>query len=341
MNRHLPPFSSIRAFEAAARHLSFKEAAEELHVSDSAISHQIRNLEDFLHTPLFLRKPHGVTLTRRGEDYLSQLTAVLDMLDACTEQARGSGLAGPLKIQTTPAFAARWLVPRIRAFNQHYPDIELHITTSLAPPDFSRGDADVVVQYGVKPAKGLTVEPILYSARSPVASPDLLRQGMPLREPADLRHYTLLRDMVGDDWPAWFELASASPVELPGGPRFEHCNLTLGAAEQGQGVALAFLALAQSALAAGTLVRVFEAQTLPKAIYSVVFPTEWKSYGKVAAFRAWLMDQVEVWVAAMPGLDTAQTHQPACRHDTPTVSPVDLAAHEKIHAIHRHRPDRL
>ena len=300
MIRHLPPFSSIRAFEAAARHLSFKDAAEELHVSDSAISHQIRNLEDFLHTPLFMRKPHGVALTRRGEDYLSQLTVVLDQLDASTEQARGNALSGPLKVQTTPAFAARWLVPKIRAFNQQYPDIELHITTSLAPPNFSSGDVDVVVQYGVHPANGLTVEPFLYSARSPVASPELLRQGMPLREPADLRHYTLLRDMVTDDWPAWFERASATPVKLLSGPRFEHCNLTLGAAEQGQGVALAFLALAETGLATGTLVRLFDAQTLPKAIYSVVFPTEWKSYGKVAAFRDWLVDQVEGPAAGAP-----------------------------------------
>jgi LysR family transcriptional regulator, glycine cleavage system transcriptional activator len=144
-----------------------------------------------------------------------------------------------------------------------------------------------------------------------------------------------------DDWPAWFELASPTPVKLPGGPRFEHCNLTLGAAEQGQGVALAFLALAQSALAAGTLVRVFDAQTLPKAIYSIVFPTEWKSYGKVAAFRDWLMDQVEVWVAAMPGVESAPTHQPVCSHATPTFSAVDLAAQEKMHTFQRHRPDRL
>lgn len=300
MNRNLPPFSSIRAFEAAARHLSFKDAAEELHVSDSAISHQIRNLEDFLHAPLFMRKPHGVALTRRGEEYLSQLTIVLDRLDASTEQARGSGLSGPLKVQTTPAFAARWLVPRIRAFNQRYPDIELHITTSLAPPNFSCGDIDVVVQYGVQPVSGLTVEPFLHSARSPVASPELLRQGMPLREPADLRHYTLLRDMVTDDWPTWFERASATPVNLPNGPRFEHCNLTLGAAEQGQGVALGFLALAETALAAGTLVRLFDAQTLPKVIYSIVFPTEWKTYGKVAAFRDWLLDQVEGPSAGAP-----------------------------------------
>lgn len=300
MNRHLPPFSSIRAFEAAARHLSFKDAAQELHVSDSAISHQIRNLEDFLHAPLFIRKPQGVALTRRGEEYLSKLTAVLNQLDASTQQARGSGMSGLLKVQTTPAFAARWLVPKIRAFNQQYPDIELHITTSLAPPSFSGGDIDVVVQYGVEAASGLTVEPFLYSARSPVASPELLRQGMPLREPADLRHYTLLRDMVTDDWPAWFERASATPMTVLSGPRFEHCNLTLGAAEQGQGVALAVLALAESGLNTGTLVRLFDAQTLPKVIYSVVFPTEWKSYGKVAAFRGWLLDQVDGPAAGAP-----------------------------------------
>ncbi len=249
MRTRLPPFSSVRAFEAAARHLSFKAAAEELHVSQSAISHQIHNLELFLHAPLFIRQPHGVMLNPLGESYLRQLTPLLDRLCACTEEVLGAGLTGPLRVQTTPAFAARWLVPRIGDFNEQYRDIELHISTSLEPPNFSRGDVDVVVQYGVEQADSLTVQPFLQSARSPVASPELLRDGLPIREPADLRHYTLLHDIVGDDWPKWFDLAAPCPIQLPRGPRFEHCNLTLGAAEQGQGIALGFLEIAESSLA--------------------------------------------------------------------------------------------
>jgi LysR family transcriptional regulator, glycine cleavage system transcriptional activator len=160
MRTRLPPFSSVRAFEAAARHLSFKAAAEELHVSQSAISHQIHNLELFLHAPLFIRLPHGVELNALGESYLRQLTPLLDRLCACTEEALEAGLTRPLRVQTTPAFAARWPVPRIGDFNEQYPEIDLHITTSLEPPNFSRGDVDVVVQYGVEQADGLTVQPL-------------------------------------------------------------------------------------------------------------------------------------------------------------------------------------
>lgn len=291
MRARLPPFSSVCAFEAAARHLSFKAAAEELHVSQSAISHQIRNLELFLHAPLFVRHPHGVELSLLGKNYLAELTPLLDRFSACTEEALGVGLAGSLRVRTTPAFAARWLVPRIATFNLEHPDIELHITTSLEPPDITQQDVDVIVQFGVEPTNGMSVQPFLQSARSPVASPDLLRHGRPLREPADLMHYTLLHDMVGDDWPKWFDLASTTPVVLPRGPRFEHCNLTLGAAEEGQGIALAFLELAESSLAKGLLVRLFDTQVLPRTIYSIVVPTKWEHHGKVAAFRNWLMDQ--------------------------------------------------
>jgi LysR family transcriptional regulator, glycine cleavage system transcriptional activator len=291
MRTRFPPFSSVRAFEAAARLLSFKAAAEELHVSPSAISHQVRNLELFLNAPLFIRHPQGVELSLLGNSYLAQLTPLLDRFSACTDEVLGAGLVGQLKVRTTPAFAARWLVPRIAAFNLEHPDIELHITTSLERPDFSRGDVDVIVQYGVESADGMSVQPFLQSARSPVASPDLLRHGRPIRVPADLISYTLLHDMVGDDWPSWFKIASSYPVELPRGPRFEHCNLTLGAAELGQGIALGFLALAESSLAKGTLVRLFDLETLPRVIYSVVFPTEWEFHGKVAAFRDWLVDQ--------------------------------------------------
>jgi LysR family glycine cleavage system transcriptional activator len=296
MGRQLPPFTAVRAFEAAARHLSFKHAAEELHVSQSAISHQIRNLEDFLEARLFRRGSRGVALTEIGDEYLAIVSSVLDNLDASTDRARLAGRNGPLRVQTTPAFAARWLIPRIGSFSQRHPDIELCISTSIERPNFETEEVDFLVQYGMEPGAGLIVEALLVSARSPVCNPQLLQNGMPLRTPDDLRHYTLLRDMIGDGWIEWFRCAAVDPSGFRNGPQFAHCELTLRAAEQGQGIALGYTALLEHELASGAIVKPFEIETLPKITYSMVFPERWSNHHKISAFRTWLLGQV----AAMP-----------------------------------------
>ena len=189
MTRRLPPFPALRAFEAAARLLSFRRAAEELHVSDSAISHQVRRLEEFLGVRLFLREPSGVTLTNAGSDYLAAVGGILDSLARCTDEARGLATDGPLRVRTTPAFASRWLVPRLADFRAAHPDTELHITTSASvePVDFRAEPVDLVVQYAMGAGEGVEVEPLMTSSRAPVCAPGLLRDGPPLREPGDLR----------------------------------------------------------------------------------------------------------------------------------------------------------
>lgn len=292
MSRQLPPFSAVRAFEAAARNLSFKRAAEELHVSQSAISHQIRNLEDFLEARLFRRGSNGISLTRVGDEYLAVVSSVLERLDASTDDARRAGRNGPLRVQTTPAFASRWLIPRLANFGRCNPDIELCISTSIETPNFEADEVDFLVQYGMTPAAGLVVEPLLASARSPVCSPHLLRNGRPLRMPDDLRHYTLLYDMVDDGWAEWFRCASANPAGLRKGPRFAHCDLSLRAAEQGQGIALGYIALLEPEFACGAIVKPFEIETKAKVIYSMVYPERWTHHRKISAFRNWLLGQV-------------------------------------------------
>ena len=289
MRRNLPPFPAIRAFEASARHCSFKLAAEELCLTQSAISHQVKTLEDYLGVQLFLRETRGVVLTSEGADYLHGLTDVLDRMAAATAQVRNTDASGPLSVRATPGFASRWLVPRLAAFHEAWPAIELHISGAAQPVDFARENVDVEIRWGCKPTLGLRVDPLLEATRFPVASPTLLKNGPALHHPDDLRHHTLLHDENGNDWVRWLELAGVSFEAAIKGPRFEHCDLLLNAAASGQGIALAFDVLVAGDLADGRLVRPFDLKLPPAIIYSVVTPEAWASRPKIAAFRNWLL----------------------------------------------------
>lgn len=292
MKRKLPPFAAVRAFEAAARHKSFKVAAEELHVTQSSISHQVKGLETFLGAALFHRRPGGVELTRRGADYFCDVTQILDRLDASTARFTGVEAAGPLSVRATPAFASRWMMPRLERFNAAYPEIELEVTTTTDPMTFPGEGVDILIQYGQEPAEGLRVDPFLTSARFPACSPRLLENTGRPKVPEDLARFTLLRDVVGDDWEMWFACAEA---RLPGkirGPRFAHCELTHKAAEEGQGVVLAYGALIDRELAEGRLVKLFDLETPPKVIYSLTCPEAWINRPRIAAFRNWVLEEV-------------------------------------------------
>ena len=291
MKRSLPPFSAIRSFEAAARHLSFKQAAEELHVTQSAISHQVRGLEDFLGTELFFRAPNGVTLTPAGEDYFGDLAPILDQLEASTRRTCSCEASGPLRVRATPAFAARWLLRRIKAFNARFPDIELQVTTSIATTDFRTDEIDILLQYGQQTVRGLRVDPFLASGRVPVCSPEMLAGAPPIEAPEELLDLTLLRDVVGDEWGDWFARAGVEVADELRGPWFEHCDLSLRAAEQGQGIALAYEALVADEIAAGDLVKLFDIRTSRKVIYSITCPECWLDRPKISAFRSWLFEE--------------------------------------------------
>lgn len=289
MRRKLPPFSAVRAFEAAARHQSFKAAADELCVTQSAISHQVKGLEDFLDAALFRRNANGVELTRCGADYFGDLTLFLDRLDASTERIRGTDISGPLLVRATPAFTSRWLLPRMDGFNRAYPEIELEVTTTNDPMHFPSDGVDILVQYGQEPAEGLRVDAFLTSARFPVCSPELMENGPAIRKPEDLAQVTLLRDVVGDDWANWFACANSKmPEDIIKGPRFAHCELTLRAAEEGQGVALGYGALIDTEITEGRLVKLFDLETPPKVIYSLTCPESWTNRPRIAAFRNWV-----------------------------------------------------
>ena len=291
MHRSLPPFPAVRAFEASARHCSFKLAAEELCLTQSAISHQVKTLEEYLGVQLFFREPRGVVLTSEGADYRHGMTDALDRMAVITAQVRNTDASGPLSVRATPGFASRWLVPRLAALHESCPEIELHISGSVQPVDFTRENVDVDIRCGCSPSSGLRVDPLLAASRFPVASPALLQNGPALGHPDDLRHYILLHDNTGDDWARWLDLAGAHFETANKGPRFAHCNLLLDAAAEGQGVALAFDVLVVSDLANGRLVKLFDVNLPPAIIYSVVTPEAWTTRPRIAAFRNWLLKE--------------------------------------------------
>jgi LysR family glycine cleavage system transcriptional activator len=289
MPRRLPPFNAIRAFEATARHLSMTAAADELCVTPSAISHQIRALEAFLDTALFEREGNRLRLTLTGAAYKGKLTGLLDQLDETTRE-----IARParreLRVLTTPGFAARWLVPRLDrlAFGH---EIRLRISEGAPSTDFATNEADVVVHWGDAPVPGVVVEPMMASARYPVASPDFVARAGIVR-PADLLGVTLMHDEVGDGWAEWAEAAGVGPLDGFRGPRFPNCEIATTAAERGQGVALGYEAMVRETVACGRLVRLFDTVTLPRIIYSVAYPEARAGVPRIAAFRDWLFAEV-------------------------------------------------
>lgn len=288
MSRRLPPFAAIRAFEAAGRLLSFRAAADELSRTPSAISHQVRSLESFLGQPMFLRDTDGVTLTDIGERYLAQCRRLLDGLDASTREIAECREAAPFAIHCTPGFAARWLAPRL-ARCPLAERIEIAVSTGAPSIDFATNGADVVIAWQTETRSGVVTEPLMTSARFPVASPALARR---LTAPEKLAETTLLHDEVLDAWARWFALAGVPSPQLPLGPRLPHCDLTLSAAERGQGVALAYDAMARSALRDGTLVRLFDVEVPPITIYSVAYPAHLARCPDIRAFRDWIFAEV-------------------------------------------------
>lgn len=291
-SRHLPPQTALRAFEAAAKHLNFREAAGDLSVTASAISHQVKSLETYLGTSLFLREPQGLSLTRAGKEYLKELTPILDALDASTRRISANHSASTLRILSTPGFAARWLVPRLHRYAAR-DTIVISVSAGAPCMDFSLNEADVVIHWGSEPVAGAIVVPMMRSGRYPVANAEFIkRQG--IRKPADLLHTTLLHDEVDDGWAAWFQAAGVKPTGLPPGPRMAHCDLTLTAAEEQQGVALAYDAMARNTVADGRLQRVFDIESPSTVIYSFAYPQGRRKCPDINRFKRWMADEISL-----------------------------------------------
>lgn len=290
MRRELPSLNALRAFEAAARLLSFTRAADELAVTQAAISHQIKGLEEWLGVLLFQRLPRRLALTEAGRELLGSVRDAFDRIEAAVSHTRRNDGSGPLTVTVVPSFAAKWLVPRLGRFQTAHPDIEVRIAADIRLTRFDDG-VDLAIRAGRGPWPGLVCERLLDEELFPVCSPRLLAGPRPLSAPADLRHHTLLHDDFEHDWRMWLQAAGVAEVDWRRGPRFSDSSMVVQAAVEGQGVALARSALAQEDLKAGRLVRPFRIDIASDLAYYIVCPPAHAGRHKVRAFRDWLMQE--------------------------------------------------
>jgi LysR family glycine cleavage system transcriptional activator len=297
MRRQLPPFAAVRAFEASARLLSFKRAASELCLTQSAISHQVKTLEEYLGVQLFHREPRGVALTGEGSSYLGSMTDVLDRMSAETARISKRECAGILSARISPGFV-RWLIPRLSGFHEAYPDIDLRISSSRASAEFASDDVDASITWGFLPKPGLSTVPLMASSRHPVISPDLLRKGPVLERPEDLKHFTLLHEAGCNNFERWFEVAGVSAGNAQRGLSFSNYDHVLNAAIEGQGVALGYDAIIAGDVRANHLVSLFDVGYPVRILYSFVTPRSWDDHPRIAVFRSWLMRETGTLDAA-------------------------------------------
>lgn len=289
MTRDLPPLLSVRAFEAAARHLSFQEAADELHVTPSAVSHQVRSLETFLGVELFRRDHRGVTLTVEGRTYLEKLGDAFDHIAIATADVRRGKLSGRFVLGATSAFISRWILPRLGRFISSLPGIDLKLESLVAAADFQKQDLDMAIAIGPKEWPGLRADRIMSTPLFTICSPRLRKK---LATPNDLRGQTLLHYDQGEEWSRWLRVAGVD-MDASAGPIFNDCNVLLQAAVEGHGVALSFTGLAERELTSGQLVKPFELQLSPTLWYYVISPESSADVPKAAAVRKWILQEAQ------------------------------------------------
>jgi LysR family transcriptional regulator, glycine cleavage system transcriptional activator len=319
----LPPLNALRAFEAAARHGSFTRAAAELHVTQTAVSHQMRHLESFLGLRLFLRLPRRLVLTAEGQAYARDLARVFERIADATRALDTRPRRELLAVTSLPSFAARWLVPRLASFTAAHPQIDLRLVATERPVDLARESVDLGIRFGYGRYPGLQVEKLMDDQLLPVCSPRLRTRAL------DLRRLPLLHDDSPDGWRRWLRATGRADVDPERGHVFTDASMMLQAAVDGHGVAMARWALAETELAAGRLVRPFPG-TLPcEHAYYLVTAEATAGLARVQAFRRWLLDQVAATAANRSTLGGDGSSPPTPRR------------RQRQRAAQRPRPTRL
>ncbi len=309
MERRLPPLNALRAFEAAARHLSLTRAAEELHVTPAAVSHQVKGLEGYLGVKLFRRANRSLLLTDAGQACLPGLHEGFDRLAQAMEAVRARDESGPFTVTVPPSFGAKWLVTRLDRFSHKHPGYDVRLDASMRLVDLMREGVDIAVRYGAGRYKGMRVDCLMDEVVIPVCSPRLLQGNNPLREPEDLCRHTLLHHIAPyqydsyPDWRMWLQAAGVGACDLGRGPTFSIASMAVQAAIEGQGVALVGDVLVADDIAAGRLVRPFELSFPVHFAYYIVSPLATAERPRVVAFREWLLEEAQMSRAqqAQPG----------------------------------------
>jgi LysR family glycine cleavage system transcriptional activator len=307
----LPPLNALRAFEAAARHLSFKIAARELHVTPGAVSHQVKLLEEHLGVPLFRRLTRALELTPEAHAMLPKVREGLDALHAAVERVRSRSEMVPLTVVAPPNFAARWLMPRLSRFTQAHPNIELHIaarqamvdqveSSTLVPEQDARADSAVaMVRFGSGHYPGSHVDEVFSAVYVPVCSPALLKGEHPLKKPGDLRYHTLLHDDTvieegaRPSWNDWLQSVGVTDIDATRGPHFSDAALAMDAAIEGMGVTLAIRSLVTAEIEGKRLAVPFDISAPTGYAYYLVTPESASENVAVSDFRKWLLDEAK------------------------------------------------
>lgn len=289
MKRTLPPLNALRAFEAAGRLGSFKEAAAELHVTHGAVSLHVRALEEWLGASLFERHNRRVALTPAAKAYLAEIGPLFEGLSQATARyGFPETLSRTLSVNAPATFTLRWLVPRLATFRAAHPDVDVSVHTSNESLESLQETYDVIVRGGPDTFYGYSMRPFLSEERVPVCSPALL-QRLPLRTPDDMRQHTLLHtSSLPRVWPDWLASAEVPALRPAAALTFDHFFLTLQAAIDGIGVAMGPTALIADDLAAGRLVAPFAGPRLPSRSYCTYVPDGKSADELVVLFRAWL-----------------------------------------------------
>ena len=306
----LPPLNGLRAFDAAARHLSVTLAAEELHVTPGAVSKQIHQLEDALKVHLFIRGHRQITLTSQGEDYYRAISSALELVRDATLRLASRARRRQLRIRAYTTFAMRWLIPRLSGFHSAHPDIEVLLTTSLDAVDFARDDLDGAVRLGTGDWPGTKSHRLVPNILAPVASPSLLQSGLALSQPSDIRHHTLLHSVARpDDWEHWLTAAGVTRhVDPRAGMTYQSSAMAYAAAIEGHGLAMAQLFLVEKDIAEDRLIQPFKMTIdMGNYTYYLVTPSHRPETPSMATFRSWMLQQL---VPAQSTSGGSQDHRP-------------------------------
>lgn len=291
MSLRLPSLPALRAFEAAGRHLSFTKAAAELFVTQAAISHQVRALEEQLKVKLFQRTTRRLALTEAGRRLLPAATAAFEGLArAVADLGEGERL---LTVTTTASFGARWLAPRLGRFAAEHPEVDLSVRHTAQTLDLRRDGVDLALRWGRGHWPGTVAEMLATADVTPVCAPSLLQGRRALKRPEDLARATLLHDDNRAEWREWMLVAGLDPAPAARGPVFDDHNVLLQAALDGQGVALAMRPLVRREVAAGRLVTPFALSIGDGYGYYLVYLPEALERAKVAAFRAFVLAEAK------------------------------------------------
>jgi LysR family transcriptional regulator, glycine cleavage system transcriptional activator len=294
-----PGLRSLRTFDAAARHLSFSRAAEELHVTPAAVSHQIKEIELAIGQPLFTRTSRSMELTRAGEILKGATNDSLETLFGALQRIRKLENRKQLRVSASPSIGAKWLVPRLNAFLDLVPGADVRLDVSHAALDFDRDDIDVAIRFGGGKYPGLRADLLFLDKVFPVCSPRIITKDRPLKQPRDLLHHKLIHldwQAMGEPWPdwrMWMLAAGIRDFDDKSGLHFGQTSLVVQAAIDGHGVALGDSSLVADDLAAGRLVKPFELslRAPPEFAYHVITRTDTTDAPLVDQFRAWCLEQ--------------------------------------------------